>query len=96
MAGGGRAQQNHHGQRSQREEHRAVAVARVDVPAEEGFQYVNIHLDYGLEKSNGWIKKGANAVNDPLINPNFTGISIIDNTAHTFKACRIAGSTLNR
>ncbi|HEY1409950.1 MAG TPA: hypothetical protein VF434_13490, partial [Promineifilum sp.] len=72
-------------------------VVLVDVPAEEGFQYVNIHLDYGLEKSNGWIKKGANAVNDPLINPNFTGISIIDNTAHTFKAyvdgVLLAGST---
>jgi hypothetical protein len=60
----------------------------VEVPAELDFQYVNIHLDYGLEKTDGWIRKGANVSNDPLINPDplLDGVSIVDNTPHTFQA----------
>jgi hypothetical protein len=59
----------------------------VDVPAELGFQYINIHLDYGLEKTDGWIKKGANATSEATgKNPAPAGLSINDNTAHTFNA----------
>jgi uncharacterized repeat protein (TIGR01451 family) len=59
----------------------------VEVPAELGFQYTNIHLDYGLEKTDGWLRKGANATSDGTgKNPAPVGVSIVDNTAHTFKA----------
>jgi hypothetical protein len=34
--------------------------------AGEDFVYLNIHLDYGLEKSNGWKRSGENAINDPI------------------------------
>jgi hypothetical protein len=61
-------------------------VYKVQVPAELGFQYVNIHLDYGLEKTDGWIRKGGNVKNDPTINPDLAGQSIEDDTAHTFSA----------
>lgn len=59
----------------------------VEVPAELGFQYINIHLDYGLEKTDGWLMRGANATSDGTgRNPAPAGLSINDNTAHTFKA----------
>ena len=61
-------------------------VYRVEVPAKLGFQYVNIHLDYGLEKTNGWIKKGSNVTNNPTIYPALNGVAIVDNTPHTFQA----------
>jgi uncharacterized repeat protein (TIGR01451 family) len=59
----------------------------VHVPAELGFQYINIHLDYGLEKTDGWLKKGDNAVSDGTgKNPAPEGLTIVDNTAYTFNA----------
>jgi uncharacterized repeat protein (TIGR01451 family) len=58
----------------------------IDVPAELGFQYINIHLDYGLEKTKDWEKKGANVTNDGLNDPSLTDITINDNTDHTFNA----------
>jgi hypothetical protein len=61
-------------------------VYSVEVPAETGFQYINIHLDYGLEKTQGWLKKGTSVTGDTLVNPAIAGITIVDNTAHTFQA----------
>jgi hypothetical protein len=59
----------------------------VDVEAQGGFQYINIHLDYGLEKTDGWLKKGANATSDGTgKNPAPAGLSIVDNSPYTFKA----------
>ena len=69
-------------------------VYRVEVPAKLGFQYVNIHLDYGLEKTNGWIKKGSNVTNNPTIYPALTGVAIVDNTPHKFQA-KVNGALLN-
>jgi hypothetical protein len=61
-------------------------VYTVDVPAEFGFQYINIHLDYGLEKTKDWEKKGTGVTNDGLNDPSLAGITIDDNTAHSFAA----------
>ena len=61
-------------------------VAPVDVPAELGFQYVNIHLDYGLEKTRDWEKAGADALNGGASDPSLAGVSINDDTAHVFNA----------
>jgi hypothetical protein len=58
----------------------------VDVPAEDGFQYINIHLDYGLEKTTDWQRMGDDAVNDGLTFPSLAGIAINDNTVHAFRA----------
>jgi uncharacterized repeat protein (TIGR01451 family) len=59
-------------------------MVRVNVPAAVGFQYINIHLDYGLEKTDRWIKQGSNANTDTTIYP--TRPNIKDLTPHTFKA----------
>ena len=61
-------------------------VVTVSVPAELGFQYINIHLDYGLEKTDGWERKGANVDNDSAINPTLSGVDIDEATPHTFSA----------
>ncbi len=70
-------------------------MVQVSVPATAGFQYVNIHLDYGLEKTDGWVKQGGNAQTDQVKYPG--RVDIRDLTAHTFKAYAnsvlIAGST---
>jgi len=52
----------------------------------DGFVYMNLHLDYGLEKQNGWTKSGENAINDPAVNPVLSGISIVEPTSHTFSS----------
>jgi hypothetical protein len=57
-----------------------------------GFMYINIHLDYGLEKLNGWIKSGANANYNLTINPTMPKVNIVNNTKHTFTSS-IANST---
>jgi uncharacterized repeat protein (TIGR01451 family) len=57
-----------------------------------GFMYINIHLDYGLEKLNGWVKSGSNANYNLTINPTMPKVNIINNTPHTFTSS-IAGST---
>jgi hypothetical protein len=59
-------------------------VVFVNVPAELGFQYINIHLDYGLEKLNGWVKQGSDAIYNLTINPTMPQVNIINNTKHTF------------
>jgi hypothetical protein len=59
-------------------------VVRVSVPAEPGFQYINIHLDYGLEKTDGWVRQGSNANTDQTKYPGRA--NIMNLTAHTFKA----------
>jgi hypothetical protein len=59
-------------------------VYRVNVPAALGFQYINIHLDYGLEKTDGWIKQGSNAVDNPNLAP--VRPNIINLTPYTFRA----------
>lgn len=50
-----------------------------DVPDDE-FVYLNLHLDYGLEKSNGWAKNGENAANTPAVNPSLSGVTIKEGT----------------
>jgi hypothetical protein len=57
-----------------------------------GFLYINIHMDYGLEKLNGWVKQGSNANYNATVNPTMPKVNIINNTAHTFTSS-IAGST---
>ena len=49
-----------------------------------GFMYINIHMDYGLEKLNGWVKSGANANYNLTINPTMPKVNIVNNTKHTF------------
>jgi hypothetical protein len=50
-----------------------------------GFMYINIHLDYGLEKLNGWEKKnGNNAYYNRIINPTIPMVNILNGTAHLF------------
>ncbi|MFT3892848.1 MAG: hypothetical protein QM730_14545 [Anaerolineales bacterium] len=49
-----------------------------------GFMYINIHMDYGLEKLNGWVKQGSNANYNATINPTMPKVNIVNNTAHTF------------
>jgi uncharacterized repeat protein (TIGR01451 family) len=49
-----------------------------------GFMYINIHLDYGLEKLNGWVKNGSNANYNLTINPTMPKVNIVNNTQHTF------------
>ncbi len=51
---------------------------------ESGFVYLNIHLDYGLEKTNGWYKNIEDALNNSDINPDLDGVDILNNTAHEF------------
>ena len=51
-----------------------------------GFMYINIHLDYGLEKLNGWVKDGSNANYNLTINPTIPRVNIINNTQHTFNS----------
>jgi hypothetical protein len=62
--------------------------------AGEDFVYLNIHLDYGLEKSNGWTRSGENAINDPAVNPTLSGVNIIEPTTYTFSSS-IAGTDDN-
>jgi hypothetical protein len=57
-----------------------------------GFMYINIHMDYGLEKLNGWVKSGANANYNLTINPTMPKVNIVNNTQHTFTSS-IPGST---
>ena len=49
-----------------------------------GFMYINIHLDYGLEKLNGWVKTGDNAVSNTTVNPTIPNVNIVNNTPHEF------------
>jgi hypothetical protein len=49
-----------------------------------GFVYLNLHLDYGLEKTKGWEKSRNDALNDPEINPELDGVDILHLTDHTF------------
>ncbi len=49
-----------------------------------GFMYINIHLDYGLEKLNGWVKDKNNALYNLTINPTMPKVNILNNTTHTF------------
>jgi uncharacterized repeat protein (TIGR01451 family) len=49
-----------------------------------GFIYINIHLDYGLEKLRGWVKNGSNATYNTTINPTIPRVNIVNNTQHTF------------
>jgi hypothetical protein len=50
-----------------------------------GFMYINIHLDYGLEKLNGWEKKtGNNAYYNTTINPTMPKVNILNGTIHPF------------
>ena len=69
----------------------------VEVPVGEGFHYVSLHLDYGLEKTNGWERTGDDARNDAEVNVALAGIDILDLTALEFSASAdgapIAGST---
>lgn len=48
----------------------------VDGLASGQFTFINLHLDYGLEKTDGWKKKGDDAVNDPAVNPDLSGVTI--------------------
>jgi hypothetical protein len=57
----------------------------------DGFVYLNVHLDYGLEKTDGWRSSGAEAINDPAINSALDGVDIFNLTDHTFNSS-IAGS----
>jgi hypothetical protein len=49
-----------------------------------GFTFIAIHLDYGLEKLNGWVKDAADARYNTTINPTMPKVNIINNTLHTF------------
>lgn len=49
-----------------------------------GFVYVNLHLDYGLEKTKGWEKSRNDALNDLEINPDLEGADIENLADHTF------------
>lgn len=60
-----------------------TTVTLTDLPT-SGFLYINIHLDYGLEKLNGWVKNGANANYNLAINPTMPHVNIINNTQHSF------------
>jgi hypothetical protein len=62
----------------------------VTVPT-SGFVYVNMHLDYGLEKQTGWVKSGTDNAED---NGNVPGSqpTINENTAYTFSS-NVTGST---
>jgi hypothetical protein len=51
-----------------------------------GFMYINIHLDYGLEKLNGWVKNNANAMYNATINPTMPKVNIINGTSHAFSS----------
>jgi hypothetical protein len=45
-----------------------------DLP-EDDFIYVTIHLDFGLKKTNSWVKgKNSDALSDPDFNPNYPDI----------------------
>ena len=46
--------------------------------------YINIHLDYGLEKLSGWVKNGSTATYNTTINPSIPRVNIVNNTQHTF------------
>ncbi|NND84100.1 MAG: hypothetical protein HKN46_03025, partial [Acidimicrobiia bacterium] len=69
----------------------------VNVLAEDSFQYINIHLDYGLEKTKDWERKGESVVNDGTNDEALGGIRIDPGTALAFRALadgiEIAGST---
>ncbi|MFZ9753028.1 MAG: hypothetical protein ACO3B3_05685, partial [Cyanobium sp.] len=57
---------------------------------ESGFVYVNMHLDYGLEKQTGWSKDSLNrpGYDDAVDNGNVNGSQpkILDDTAYTFSS----------
>ncbi|MDH3189185.1 MAG: hypothetical protein OEM39_00875 [Acidimicrobiia bacterium] len=54
-------------------------VLYVEVPAVAGFQYATLHLDYGLEKTNGWVRAGEDAYIDPAVNPDpgVSGLTLV-------------------
>jgi hypothetical protein len=56
----------------------------VEVEVAAGFHYVNLHLEHGLEGSNGWSSDGSNAFNDPDIDPELRGIDVLDAVDHAF------------
>jgi hypothetical protein len=49
-----------------------------------GIAYVNLHIDYGLEKSDGWRRQGDDAVGDASINPGLDGHVLQDGSVFTF------------
>jgi len=49
-----------------------------------GFVYLNLHLDYGLEKTSGWKRRRSDAFNDPSVNLDLAGVNILDRTDHIF------------
>ena len=56
---------------------------------DDGFIYLNLHLDYGLEKQSGWVKSSpSSGIDNALDNPNLASVlpDIRDNTAYTFSA----------
>ena len=56
----------------------------VEIEVSAGFHYLNLHLDHGLEGSNGWIGGDADAFNDPAVNPDLAGTDLLDETEHAF------------
>ena len=56
---------------------------------DDGFIYLNLHLDYGLEKQTGWVKSSpSTGIDNALDNPNLADVkqAIMDNTAYNFSA----------
>jgi len=63
------------------------SVTTVNVTIQEsGFVYVNIHLDYGLEKTSGWKRSDLNALNVGATDPGLQDINIENLWPHTFSA----------
>jgi hypothetical protein len=48
----------------------------------EGFVYLNLHLDYGLEKTDGWVRDRVDSLNDDTMYPG--RMDILDGQAYTF------------
>jgi hypothetical protein len=64
---------------------------------DDGFIYLNVHLDYDLEKKSGWVKSSpSTGIDNALDNPNVSGTQppIMDNQQYTFSA-DVNGSDLN-
>jgi hypothetical protein len=64
---------------------------------DDGFIYLNIHLDYALEKQTGWSKSSpSTGIDNAIDNPNVPGtqVPIMDNQEYTFSA-DVNGEDLN-